>query len=48
MTAMTMRDFFAAAAMQGICSNPALQGKPLSTIAETAYRQADAMMEERK
>lgn len=49
---MTLRDYFAAKAMQGLLSNPKLseqikkQGQ--SWIAESAYAWADDMLKERK
>lgn len=43
---MTLRDYFAAKAMQGICaSGPTIQD---AHIAGEAYRLADAMLEARK
>lgn len=44
---MTLRDYFAAKAMQGIVSDPDLAMGTLQ-VAEWAYRQADAMLEARK
>ena len=44
---MTLRDYFAAKAMQGIVSDPNLAMGTLQ-IAEWAYKQADAMLEARK
>jgi len=44
---MTLRDYFAAKAMQGIVSDPDLAMGNLQ-IAEWAYKQADAMLEARK
>lgn len=43
---MTLRDYFAAKAMQGFNSNPDQQliGKTYSEIAAMAYRQADEML----
>jgi len=41
---MTLRDYFAAMAMQGI---QARVNWGLEDVAELAYRQADAMLEER-
>jgi len=49
---MTLRDYFAAKAMQGMLANPKLQEQILkagqSWIEESAYKVADAMLEERK
>ena len=48
---MTLRDYFAAKAMQGILAgtHPITRGdNPLSTVARTAYLQADAMLEARQ
>ena len=45
---MSLRDYFAAAAMQGIISDP--KNRSILTeldISEEAYRQADAMIEHR-
>lgn len=51
---MTLRDYFAAKALQGYCSDPVLLGalgrgsvKP-EQVAGRAYEMADAMMEARK
>jgi hypothetical protein len=41
---MTLRDYFAAMAMQGVCAR--VNWEPKAT-AETAYRMADAMLEAR-
>jgi hypothetical protein len=46
-TGMTLRDYFAAKAMQGIMSDPNLS-IGMTKIADWAYAQADAMMEARK
>lgn len=43
-TGMTLRDYFAAKAMQALAANQAWSEE---SIAEAAYRQADAMMKER-
>jgi len=43
---MTLRDYFAAKAMQGIVSDPDLAMGTLQ-VAEWAYKQADSMMEAR-
>ena len=49
---MTLRDYFAAKAMQGMLANPKLQEQILkagqSWIEESAYKVADAMIEARK
>ncbi|WP_338547273.1 hypothetical protein V6W80_11775 [Pseudomonas benzopyrenica] len=47
---MSLRDYFAAKAMQGFNSNPDenLIGKPFSEIAALAYRQADEMLKARE
>ncbi len=45
---MTLRDYFAAAALQGICSTLNVAGEVKYTlIAEDTYKIADAMMAER-
>lgn len=51
---MTLRDYFAAKAMQGILASPVaftLRGEPItygeSQIAELAYQYADAMLKQR-
>ena len=44
---MTLRDYFAAKAMQGIVSDPDL-GMGVTKVAEWAYTQADAMMKARE
>jgi hypothetical protein len=44
---MTLRDYFAAAAMQGLLSTEYFRGMPYKLVAEDAYRAADAMMEAR-
>ena len=43
---MTLRDYFAAKAMQGLVGAP--QSFPRATIAEHAYQMADAMLAERE
>lgn len=43
---ISMRDYFAAKAMQGIFSDPEFHGTP-EKLAEYAYQVADAMMQER-
>ena len=48
---MTLRDYFAAKAMQGMLANPKLQAQILaagqSWIEESAWKVADAMLEAR-
>ena len=44
---MTLRDYFAAKAMQGLLSTEYFRGMPYKLVAEDAYRAADAMMEAR-
>lgn len=46
--AMTIRDHFAMAAMQGMKSNPEDYGLTQKEIADHAYWQADEMLEARK
>jgi len=43
---MTLRDYFAAKAMQGLLANPDV--KHIDFVAPTAYTMADAMMKERE
>jgi hypothetical protein len=49
---MTLRDYFAAKAMQGMLANPKLQEQILkagqSWIEESAWKVADAMLKERQ
>ena len=45
---MTLRDYFAAKAMQGMVTDPSWQGQICKTIASISYEMADAMMEARK
>ena len=45
---MSMRDYFAAKAMQGILSNPDGIGFPDEKIAKDAYWMADAMLKVRE
>ena len=48
---MSLRDYFAAKAMQGFLDQLIKQGwisDDLETVAETSYRVADAMMKERQ
>lgn len=44
---MTLRDYFAAKAMQGMTVNPYWDDFDFDTIAARAYQQADAMLAER-
>lgn len=45
---MTLRDYFAAKAMQGIIANPNAGGMTYTEIADRSYEQADAMLKARK
>ena len=45
-TGMTLRDYFAAKAMEGFCSDPNMIG--IEHTAEFAYRVADAMLRARE
>tara|TARA_R110000824_G_scaffold24841_4_gene87022 strand:+ start:724 stop:942 length:219 start_codon:yes stop_codon:yes gene_type:complete len=45
-TGMSLRDYFAAKAMQGYLSDTALSGT-VEQLAKASYQAADAMMEER-
>lgn len=45
---MTLRDYFAAKAMQGICASGPSIGTTNKVIATEAYQIADAMLEARK
>lgn len=45
---MTLRDYFAAKAMQGLCAHHELGHNPYTMIANAAYLQADAMLEARE
>lgn len=44
---MTLRDYFAAKAMQGICAHPDTWGLTVPQITERAYLVADAMLRAR-
>ena len=44
---MTLRDYFAAKAMQGLCADPEMQGTHMSDISRQSYELADAMLAER-
>lgn len=41
---MTLRDYFAAKALQGICAHQDTWGLQMKQIAESAYEAADAML----
>lgn len=43
-TQISLRNWFAGLAMQGLNANPALTDMELSNISEVAYKQADAMI----
>ena len=45
---MTLRDYFAAKAMQGIVANPNAQGMSYREISDRAFAQADAMLKARE
>lgn len=45
---MTLRDYFAARAMQGMAAHPESDKWPADGIAKAAYQQADAMLEARR
>lgn len=45
---MTMRDYFAAKAMQGICAHHDTWGLQVEEIVDQAYAIADAMLKARK
>lgn len=45
---MTLRDYFAAKAMQGICAHPDTWGQATDGIAMQAYEVADAMLKARE
>ena len=44
---MTLRDYFAAKAMQGLVSNPHFEGEMFKILSASAFAAADAMLEER-
>jgi hypothetical protein len=48
MDEMTLRDYFAAKAMEGLIACPHTDWDGYSDRAEFAYKQADAMLEARK
>ena len=45
---MTLRDYFAAKAMQGIVSRGIVEQVPLEVYASNAYKLADAMLKARE
>ena len=45
---MTLRDFFAAKAMEALLVDPSWQGNTTGTVAAIAYEMADAMLAERE
>jgi hypothetical protein len=45
---MTLRDYFAAKAMQGIVSRGIVEEVPLEVYASNAYKMADAMLRARE
>jgi hypothetical protein len=45
---MSLRDYFAAKAMQGLVENANWRGMPEDALAKAAYNMADAMLEVRK
>jgi hypothetical protein len=45
---MSLRDFFAAAALTGLTSDPNVSAGKTKLVAEIAYRFADAMLVERE
>ena len=45
---MSLRDYFAAKAMQGISANPECNERTFDEISEISYRQADAMLKARE
>ena len=47
-TGMTLRDYFAAKAMQSIVSRGVVEQVPLETYASNAYKMADAMLKARE
>ena len=47
-TGMTLRDYFAAKAMQGFAADPNMSNIPCIDIASLAYQWADAMIAERE
>lgn len=47
-TGMTLRDYFAAAAMQGFLASETEEGTPIRNIGSGAYEMADAMLKARE
>ncbi len=45
---MSLRDYFAAKAMQGMSESAGFQGAPWDKLAKDAYEAADAMLKARK
>lgn len=46
---MTLRDYFAAQALNGICANPANTGcRDINAYTQCAFKMADSMLKERK
>jgi hypothetical protein len=45
---MTLRDYFAAKAMQGIVANPNARGLTYEAVSMRAFAQADAMLKARE
>lgn len=41
---MSLRDYFAAKALQGLCSDPSTEGTPVTEMAAHCYGIADAML----
>lgn len=41
---MTLRDYFAAKAVEGLSANSSLADRSIQWVADTAYAQADAML----
>jgi hypothetical protein len=46
-TELTLRDYFAAAALQGFCANPESERASMDTLAQMAYDAADEMLKKR-
>ena len=47
-TGMTLRDYFAAKAMQGLLTNPECPLAPLDEVPQASYKMADAMLKARE
>jgi hypothetical protein len=45
---MTLRDYFAAKAMQGLLANPECPLTPLDEVPQASYKMADAMLKARE